>query len=90
MCIICYEEEYGSPRVINENVLRAADLAKDINPFGHFHIVVEDFNLEDDNVDFCLKLSTDDNELAFGRLFRSLSIDERATALALADGFIDR
>lgn len=91
MCYRCWEE-YGKPKIINQRVLRAAAMVDKVNPFGRFHIVVEDFNIEDDNVDFCLGEPIPDHEdpidREFGALFRLLSENERATALAIDSGFI--
>jgi len=59
MCRGCYEE-YGEPTIDNDKVRRAADLIAKIyeapggGAGGNCHIVVDDWNLEDHNVEFCL------------------------------------
>lgn len=103
MCYGCYEEE-DKPTIINEKTLAAAAAVKKIygyNPVGsNLHIVTDDWNLEDDNVEFCLKQIQTENfwkltpeellhEEATAKLLLSMSVPERASALALWEGWIE-
>lgn len=94
----CYRK-LGSPVVVNSAVLHCAALigcVYDLCPCGgRAHIVLDDWNLEDDNIAFCLGWDDPDETqeenvacVAALQAMRSLSIPERATALALHDGFI--
>jgi hypothetical protein len=87
MCYGCWEDE-GCPAIDNDSVRKAAEAAHELDPFGAFHIVVEDWNVDDGNIEFCMKEDdATEQELAWGRLLLSMSFDERLSALALADGF---
>lgn len=102
MCRDCWEE-YGSPKLYNANVKRASDLAKSVYASGlltggALHIVLDDFNVEDECVDFCAKY-LEDNRSDYGdtyelqkeciQAFKILTEDERASALAVHDGYFD-
>lgn len=106
MCIDCYRN-YGSPKVFNENVTQAVWLIKELygcemgGAGGYAHIVVDDWNLEDSNVDFCLSSAkgnsdpdypTETKEAAIKCLefMQTLSVEERASALAIHDKFINQ
>lgn len=66
-----------------------ADLMQRIDEYGACHIVVSDGNLEDDNIAFCLGLpECTEAEAAFLRALVALSMDERETAYAIANGHI--
>jgi hypothetical protein len=56
MCYGCYEEA-GSPAIVNEKTLALKSLAERVYDFcpvgGNLHIVLDDWNLEDDNLAFC-------------------------------------
>jgi hypothetical protein len=69
-------------------VLAALPLLREGDPFGPLHIAIEDWNLDDDNIAFCLKESEGhpDHEIALA--LSRMSLPERATALALADGYL--
>lgn len=87
MCLGCWEDE-GCPRIDTPEVRALAALSKDVYPFGGFHIVVEDWNVEDSHIDYCLAdESSTEFERAWGRRLRALPYGERVSVLALADGF---
>lgn len=103
MCYACYES-YHSPKILNWRVVKAAMLISKIYEHdlagGRAHLVVDDWNLEDRNIDFCLDANEDyytddpDNELnkvthQALTLLKELTLEERASAMALHDGFLD-
>ncbi|MHC4648914.1 MAG: hypothetical protein ACYTBJ_25960 [Planctomycetota bacterium] len=63
---------------------------------GMLHIVTDDWNLEDHHVESCLTMQGEPpgrpfdeiESLAYVALIR-LTVEERASALAIADGFYD-
>lgn len=106
MCYSCYEEA-GCPVIINDNVKYVAE---EIEKFyelpecgagGYGHIVFDDWNIEDANIDYCIESAIkkewkDHPELSrlvcleLLRLFKKLSMEERHTAMALYSGFINK
>lgn len=104
MCYGCYEEA-GKPKILNEEVKKAADLIgklyehPDCGAGGYAHVVTDDWNLEDGSIDFCIKeaekgeydIDEEGRQLCLSILnqLKSLSKDERYSSLALADGFIN-
>ena len=104
MCYDCYANEYGKPDIVNEATKDAAKLIDAIYGFhcagGNAHVVVDDYNLEDYHVDWCLNASlTDKSEMASAeqlkaeqeclRALKALSLDERASALAIHEGWLE-
>lgn len=102
MCYGCYEEE-GKPEIINEDTKNAARLADAVYEFncagGNCHIVLDDFNIDDDDIEYCLNEGLENNvhehspeQLAIEKecllAFKSLSIAERASALAIHEEWI--
>lgn len=103
MCENCYHEEYGAPTGITEKAVLAASLIRQLYQYaptgGRCHIVVDDWNLEDSNIQFCRdaiaaekqskgvtqELLHEENLLG---LLADMPISERAVSLALADGYI--
>jgi len=100
MCYSCFEE-YGRPVVMTEKVAAAVPLIRGVYDFcfvgGLLHVVLDDWNLEDDCISGCVESAAagtyerpmTDTEKACAELMLSMSEDERATALALFDGFIN-
>lgn len=105
MCYGCYEEA-GKPAISNEKTKKAAELARKIyendscGAGGYAHVVTDDWNLDDENVDFSIKAAKDKEYeripekarqdcLTFLEFFKELTMDERASAMAMVDGFID-
>jgi len=102
MCRSCYEER-GNPKIINDNVLKAAKAIDELYELclsgGGAHIVTDDWNLEDSNIELCIKHTNEqkgemtDEEAAVAieclEAMKILTEDERATALALSSGYIE-
>lgn len=107
MCEGCYTES-GSPEIVTARTLAAAKAIDDVyehSPVGgRLHIVVDDWNLEDESIAFCAdeiakgergeadwhgmsaeQLSAERN---CATLLAALSLDERASALALHSGYL--
>lgn len=92
MCYQCYlEQRRGNTRITPK--MKA--LAKDITKFyqreivgGAMHIVFDDWNLEDDDIDFCLKESVkrkDPEAKKLGERFKRFTVPERVEILNLTD-----
>lgn len=100
MCYGCWEK-MGKPMIANPKTNEAAKQISEIyrihSAGGNFHIVIDDMNLEDCHVDYCIeqsKLNPYDHdaeqieaECKLGELFRSMSEDERASAIAIYEGW---
>jgi hypothetical protein len=91
MCIGCYEEA-GSPKVATSAVLEAAALADRLDPYGRFHIVIDDWNLDDSNIQYCLNNEHDgpakeQDELRFAALLLGMDEAERHSVIGLVEGF---
>jgi len=98
------EVEDGFVPVMNDNVKICANLIKKVYDFdgcgcgGYAHIVFDDWNYSDGDIDFCINeigqsrdfIDVDSEEPTRQALLvlKSLSIDERLSALALVDGII--
>lgn len=101
MCYSCYEE-YGKPTIVTDEIRQAAKLIEKVYEFsgvgGHLHIVLDDWNLSDDSLDFCDRYIARDghvcpqeqikSELACLDTFRKLSVSHRAAALAIHEGLL--
>lgn len=104
MCINCYQEN-GSPSIINEKTLKAAKLINkiyeqdDCGAGGCAHIVTDDWNLSDSDIDYCLNdaqkkqsdsISEESTMLCIECLkyLKQLTLEERYSAMALHSGFI--
>lgn len=103
MCYGCYEEA-GKSAIVNEKTKKAAKLINDIyeqedcGAGGYAHTVVDDWNLEDSNTDFCINAAnvgeydiSEDGRLACLNCLnylKELSIDERYSAMAIHSKFI--
>jgi uncharacterized Fe-S cluster-containing radical SAM superfamily protein len=105
MCYECYEEA-GKPTIINDKTKKAAELIKTMyeqegcSVGGYAHIVTDDWNLDDDSVDWCIKeaekgeyehISDHGRQSCLNTLkcLKELTEDERYSALALVDYFIE-
>lgn len=103
MCVNCWEES-GSPQIDTPEVRHAAacvsELHRDHSTGGLLHIVVDDWNLETEHVEWCLSeeaLRCDRERAPHGpapeividtaAALLVLSEEGRASALALARGF---
>lgn len=88
MCMGCYLEA-GSPKPSAE-AIRVGLLLRPIDPFGGCHIVREDWNVEDEHIDFCMTWpETTDAERAVLTQLKALDEDQRYAAMAVADACID-
>lgn len=94
MCEACWHER-GSPQVDTQQVRRLAELMQrmlDEQPHsGRWHIVLDDFNVEDEHVAFCLAEPLDrpgcEIDAALATLLPIMSPAERASGIALAEGW---
>lgn len=102
MCKLCYERA-GSPLINNQKV---RDLVEQIELLydcencgagGPCHIVTDDWNVDDESIDFCIKYTIetdfyedDAKDAAFKTLemMKELTYEERISALAIRDKFI--
>lgn len=82
MCKLCTGE---FEHIATLEVSRCAWMIQRINPFGAFHVVVEDTNVETENIVYCMGLDDcTEFERHFGEVFLQLSEEERISALAMA------
>jgi hypothetical protein len=101
MCRTCWVK-YGSHLLQTPEVVEAARLIDAVYDFscvgGNAHIVVDDWNIEDNHIDWCLNTAIPENvheaapeqlaaEKAALEALRRLSIAERNSALALLAGY---
>jgi hypothetical protein len=101
MCFECWVED-GKPAHITESVLKAAPMIRETSELGALSRVVK-WNLEDDDLkDDDVSLTDEDapmsymdedaltpNERALRDLLLEMPYDDRVSAMALANGFID-
>lgn len=102
MCIECWRSA-GSPAIINDSTINAARLIGDIydsdDTSGNCHVVLSDWNLSDDSIDWTINEAIAENfcgcsseQLAIERdcmnALRALSLNERFSAMAIAEGAI--
>jgi hypothetical protein len=89
MCYGCWAEE-GRPTKMTPAVIEIAPLLREADEFGAMHIAVSDWNLDDDNIEFCrdYETATPDEKSLCAKLL-AMSYPERLSAMALAEGFID-
>jgi hypothetical protein len=95
MCRHCWEEE-GAPRIDTPAIRAARDLIQRVYDFndvgGGLHVVVDDWNIEDDDLVKRYAAPDDGPEQVVAEeeclaALRALTQPERASALALYDGF---
>ena len=81
MCLNCWDEE-GRPYKVTDAVRQWAPRFAQTDEFGPLHIVVSDWNLEDDNINFCRKQKPSDAEMALLNALAAMTLEERwATAI---------
>ena len=104
MCETCWEVKYNSARVDNDKVRDAVSLIQKVYEHncvgGALHIVLDDWNLDDSSVDFCGQYMEENKKnvcvaeyeatKACYEAFKEMTVEERASALALASGFWKR
>lgn len=95
MCCGCWERD-GAHKIDNETVRAMVALLEDADPFGALHIVVDDNNLTDYDLDWCRKYgnskdtpahqiwTTNDEQLY--QAMRSATMAERVSAMGVHDG----
>lgn len=98
MCVGCWKK-YGQPGIINEKTLRAAELVEQVYERavtgGNLHVQLDDWNLEDEFFDGFKVYHDDlgseqiDIERRCFEAFKAMTLEERASALALHDGWLD-
>ncbi|CAB4151703.1 hypothetical protein UFOVP591_31 [uncultured Caudovirales phage] len=99
MCIRCYEKE-GSPVSFHPNTNLCVELISEIYQVqsvgGHLHIFSEDWNLYDDDLEFCLNAALKEEDPEDGssqvievcKLLLEMTREQRATVLAVQAGYI--
>lgn len=87
MCHDCWVG-YGSPKLRNNGVTLALSLLDELYDTslsgGDLHIVVDDWNLKDSNIEWCLSNTIKDDssvEFELAHLLLSMPLAERASAL---------
>lgn len=103
MCIGCYEKLEGKT-IINEKTKMAASLIDEVYDYsavgGNAHIVLDDWNLEDHHIKWCIYEAIPENfhkysdpqleaEKACLYMLLGMSMEERISALAIHDGFVN-
>ena len=96
MCLGCWLE-LGSPKVFNKAVREAhplIDLVYASSPVGgNLHIQLDDWNIDDEFFAGEMVVYHTDSDLAAERRcyehFKSMTVEERASALALYEGFYE-
>lgn len=102
MCLDCYKEA-GSPKIINDKTIKVAKLVTYLYDLedcgGACHIVVDDWNLENEHIEFCLeyleKGKEKYSELSYNtqtqllNLMSELTLDERYSAMAINYGVLE-
>ena len=97
MCQVCWSEQ-GCYSIVNETTKKAAALIKQVSEFGHLHIIVSDWNLEDESLTFCLgEVVKNKKRLPFSDLkpemdllaiLDGMSAEERSSAMAIANNLV--
>ncbi len=105
MCDICWKE-YGSPGIVTERTKACAESIAKVYSHssvgGGLHIIVDDWNIEDSNVEFCSRYiessehrkddEASNEQIRVEReclyLLKEMSLDERASALAINEGLL--
>lgn len=103
MCYECYKSA-GSPTIVNDKTKKAAELINRIyeqegcGAGGYAHIVVDDWNLDDSSIDFCINdinngysgISEEGKMACYDCLIylKQLSEDERYSAMAISCNFL--
>lgn len=101
MCQDCYES-YGSPVDVTPETKETVKAIRELYGYaaagGGAHVVTDDWNLDDEDIDFCL--NNQDGEylrdkpeeakvtLKVLTLLRTMTESQRATVLGIRDGFI--
>jgi len=90
MCRSCWDEA-GQPSMDTPGVQLAVRLIGEVYEEswagGNLHIVVDDWNTEQEHLDWCGTVITTEAERRCHKVLNELTEDERMSALALHDGF---
>ena len=99
MCLRCYRDKYDSASIVTPMTIAAAnaiDAVYEWSPSGgDAHIVVDDWNLDDGNIQWCIDNADDEREEARRaavdglNILKQLSIPERASAMAIHEGYLN-
>lgn len=86
MCYGCYIEYEEEPP--SDEARKVGEFLKQVPEdleFGNLHVVVADWNIEDEHLDWCKNnYELTENELKTYELLKPLSLNQRAAALAVA------
>lgn len=83
-----YYVEYGEPTLDTPAIRQAAALISFTNHYGALHIVVDDWNIEDHHLQWCLDHEdAKASEKQLMRMMLALTLEERASAMAIAEGY---
>ena len=90
MCRRCWDEA-GQPSINTSGVQRAARRIREVYEEdalgGNMHVVIEDWNVRQSDLDWCAPMVTTVAERRCHEALNDLTEDERTSALALYDGF---
>ena len=87
MCETCWQK-YGSPQHMTRRVRALARLMDRVGDVGGgLHVVLDDWNLEDEHLDFCATQPLTGDERTCLNAMRRASVADRASALALCEGY---
>ncbi len=91
MCQACYYQDYGSPlpdATAYALVEYMDRFDEDDLSFGALHLVIEDFNIEDDHIKSCLS-EAKPHEIEIANRMLSMTLQQRAAALAVHWGVVE-
>ena len=80
----CWEDE-GRPWLASELAKQWAPAFAAANHFGALHIVVEDWNLDDDDIAFCRASTVDPADIALADALQKMSVPERWACAILSE-----
>ena len=85
MCLVCWKRDCR-PYNATERAKGLAPLFAATDPCGAMHIVVEDWNLEDENIRSAMAMSdTTPSDIALGKALLQMTMEERWATAILAD-----
>jgi len=84
MCIDCWDEA-GRPWLRTEKVDAWASRFAETDRFGPLHIVVEDWNFDDEDILFCRKAAVQQDDIDLCDALLSMSLAERYTVAMMAE-----
>ena len=100
MCEECWEDKYSKAAIVNGRTKEMSQRIKRLYERpgcgcgGTLHIVLDDWNLDDNSINFCIEdMKPDEHaykvEMRLARALLDMLPQERASALAIKDGFIN-